>query len=156
MDTKKQKYRKFIKRSMFTGFVGGLLLVLFSYLFYIFNFIELSPKAYLLDSWSSRFLVKNWQGVVITYLLGIVMSLLIAIMYVLLFKKLFSLWLTIIFGTTLWGTVVFLWPVLFNNIPTIHNLSVNTIVSSLGLFILYGTFIGYSISFDYKQFNTID
>src|SRR5690625_1729997 len=152
----KQKYRKFVGRSILTGFLGGLFFIGFSYLFYMFNFIEISPKSYLIHSWTSSLWTNSWQGEIITLVLGAIISIFVAYMYVLLFKKILSLWLSIIFGSILWGVVTFIWPILFNNIPTAQGLDVNTIVSSLSLFILYGTFISYSISFYYKQINSLD
>lgn len=150
----KQRYRQFVGRSILTGFIGGIFFIVFSYLFYMFNFIEVSPKSYLIHTWTSQLWTNSWQGEVITFILGAIMSIFIAYVYVLLFKKVFSLWLSIIFGSILWGAVTFIWPILFNNIPAIQALNINTIVSSFCLFILYGTFIGYSISFDYKQMNS--
>jgi hypothetical protein len=61
------------------------------------------------------------------------------------------MWMGVIFGIVLWGIIFFVLEPLFPNIPAFGDLEINTLVSTACLFILYGTFIGYSISYDYHD-----
>jgi len=152
----KQKYRQLLIRTILTGFFGGLFLIIFSYFLYIFNFLEVSPKVYMIRSWTLASWTSKWQGEMATVCLAIILSIIIALLYFLLFKKILSVWLSAIYGIVLWLIVGYMFSFLSSNIPALHMLNTNTIFSSLCLFILYGTFIGYSISFDYYQTFSVD
>lgn len=147
----KQKYRQLLLRTLLIGFFGGIFIIMFSYFLYIFNFIEVSPKVYMIRSWTLASWTNKWQGEMLTICFAIFLSIVIALLYFLLFKKILSVWFSIIYGVILWLFVGYMFSFLFSNVPALHTLDTNTIFSSLCLFILYGTFIGYSISFDYYQ-----
>ena len=57
----------------------------------------------------------------------------------------------VFYGITLWMIIFFLIQPLFPNTKQILELNVDTIISTICLFILYGTFVGYSISYDYHD-----
>lgn len=59
------------------------------------------------------------------------------------------MWMGIIYGGLLWLVTFFLIQPLFPYTKQIMELSLDTIISTICLFVLYGTFIGYSISYDY-------
>lgn len=61
------------------------------------------------------------------------------------------MWISVVYGIILWGIVFYLLQPIYTNIPKLVELNTNSIVTSLCLFILYGTFIGYSISYDYHD-----
>ncbi|GGK02604.1 hypothetical protein GCM10007063_26170 [Lentibacillus kapialis] len=140
-----------LSRSLLTGFVGGLLGGFFGVVLYYFNFSEVSPKSYLLRSWLTASWVDGWLGTVLSILMIGVISLLTAFIYFILFKKVNSLWMGIAYGAALWFIVFYVIQPIFPNIPSLGDLNANTIVSTICLYILYGTFIGYSISYDYTD-----
>ncbi len=49
------------------------------------------------------------------------------------------------------GNRFYLLQPVFPNIPPLTDLNMYTIVSTICLYILYGTFVGYSISYDYND-----
>jgi len=151
LQTNKQKYVNVMLRSILVGFIGGLGFLLFSYFFNVFNFLEISPKSYLVKIWTSTSWTNSWLGVMVTISLGIILSIIAALVYFVLFKKIMSVWMGVFYGIILWLMTGYLFSLIFAHIPVLHTLSSNTVVSSLCLFILYGTFVGYSISFDYYQ-----
>jgi hypothetical protein len=63
------------------------------------------------------------------------------------------MWVGIVFGAALWGLVFFILNPMFPNLQTVFELPRNTIVTTACLYILYGVFVGYSISFDYNELN---
>jgi uncharacterized membrane protein YagU involved in acid resistance len=76
---------------------------------------------------------------------------LIAFIYYLILRKWYTIWAGVIFGLILWGVIFFVLDPLFPNIPPFTDLELDTLISTACLFVLYGTFIGYSIAFDYHD-----
>ncbi|MFD1850600.1 YqhR family membrane protein [Oceanobacillus bengalensis] len=140
-----------LARSLLTGFIGGLLWSTIAVFMYYFNFTEISPKSFLLRSWLKAEWTSGWLGDVISVILVGLLSVITALIYYGLFKKKDSMWLGVVYGIILWGIVFYLLQPIFTNVPDLLDLRINTIVSTICLFILYGTFIGYSISYDYHD-----
>ena len=140
-----------LSRSLLTGFIGGLLGGFFGVVLYFFNFSEVAPESYLLRSWLTAGWIDSWLGTVMSILMIGVISLLTAFIYFVLFKKVNSLWMGCAYGVVLWFIVFYIIQPIFPNIPPLAELNINTIVSTICLYILYGTFIGYSISYDYND-----
>ncbi|MEK4301660.1 YqhR family membrane protein [Oceanobacillus sp. FSL W8-0428] len=140
-----------LKKSMYTGFIGGVLFSLLASAMYYFNFLEVTPKYYLLTSWVSAEWTDTWLGILFTTILAGAVSLLIACLYYLILKKIKYMWVGIIYGFILWVILFILFHPIFNDIPAVMEWSMNTWVTTICLFILYGTFIGYSISYDYMD-----
>lgn len=140
-----------LKRALLTGFVGGVLSCMLTLVLHYFKIIEISPKDYLtLLKLSDKWLATIY-GTVFTIIFYGVLSIGIASIYYLLFKKKESLLMGIFYGVGLFILIIFAMPLLSSKIPHIMILSKRSITTSVCLFILYGTFIGYSISFDFKQ-----
>lgn len=138
-------------KMLLTGFVGGLLWSFFGVIMYYFNFSEVAPKTFLLRSWLTAEWTNGWLGDVISILLTGIISLAAAIVYYGIFKKINSMWMGLFYGVFLWGVIFYLLGPVFSNVPRLVSLDINTIISTVCLFILYGIFIGYSISFDYHN-----
>ncbi|WP_052401153.1 YqhR family membrane protein [Oceanobacillus jeddahense] len=140
-----------LKKSMYTGFIGGVLFSLLASAMYYFNFLEVNPKSYLLTSWVSNAWTDTWLGVLFTTILAGVVSLLVAFLYYLVFRKIKYMWVGIVYGFILWTILFLLFRPIFSDIPAVMEWSLNTWITTICLFILYGTFIGYSISYDYMD-----
>lgn len=138
-------------RSLLTGFFGGLLWSGMSVGMYYFNFIEISPKAYLLRTWTKASWTDGWIGDIVSILLVGLLSIVVALIYFALLKKIYSIWMGVVFGFSLWLIFYYGLHPLFPHIQSVTNLSSNTVISTLCVFILYGTFLGYSIAFDYND-----
>lgn len=136
-------------RSLSTGFINGLLWSTIWIIMYYFNFTEITPKAYLLRPWKSITWTNGWIGDIVSIIIIAVLSIIVASIYYMLFKRLSSIWIGVIYGCLIW---IILFMAIHPIIPytkQLSSFSKETIVTTLSLFILYGTFIGYSISFDY-------
>lgn len=136
-------------RSLMTGFIGGFIWSIFGVIMYYFNFTEVDPKKFILRPWKSVEWTSGWLGDIVTVLILAILSIVVAIVYYILFKKIHSIWMGVIFGAIIWLIIFFLIQPLFPNTKQLLDLSNETIISTICLFILYGTFIGYSISYDY-------
>ncbi|SES83082.1 Conserved membrane protein YqhR [Oceanobacillus limi] len=138
-------------RALITGFVGGLLWSFFGVINYYFNFSEVAPRSFLLRSWLRAGWTDTWLGDLVSVILVGILSIGVALIYYMIFRKINSIWIGVGFGLVLWGLVYYLFQPIFPNIPNLTNLESNTIVSSICLFILYGIFVGFSISYDYHD-----
>ncbi len=150
---KKEEPMSVMGKSIVTGFVGGVFWSALAYLAYILNFTEISPNLIL-----QPFALADWKDGVLGNIISIIIIGLIsigaALVYYAVLKRFDGMWLGIVYGGALWGLVFFILNPIFPNVETVLELSRGTIVTTLCLYILYGVFIGYSISFDYKEFNT--
>lgn len=136
-------------RSLLTGFIGGLIWSSLGVLMYYFNFSEVNPKKFILRPWKSVEWTSGWLGDIVTIILLAILSIVVAVIYYTLFKKIYSIWIGVIYGTMIWIIIFFLVQPLFPSTKQLAELSNETIISTICLFILYGAFIGYSISYDY-------
>ncbi|MEC5422278.1 YqhR family membrane protein [Virgibacillus sp. C22-A2] len=140
-----------LSRALLTGLIGGILWSIFGIVMYYFNFSEVSPKSFILRSWTTADWTNSWLGNTVTIVLVGILSILVAFIYYGLLKKINSMWVGAAFGVVLWGVIFYVLQPIFENVPLLTDLNNNTIVSTICLFILYGTFIGYSISYDYHD-----
>ncbi|MBP1969723.1 putative membrane protein YagU involved in acid resistance [Virgibacillus natechei] len=140
-----------LSRTFITGFVGGLIGSLFGIIMYYFNFSEVSPKSYVLRAWTTLEWTEGWLGDLVSIFLVGIISIAVAFIYYGILKKINSMWMGVAYGGILWGILFIVLQPIFTNVPPVMDLDINTIVSTLCLFIIYGTFIGYSISYDYHD-----
>ena len=146
-----EEFHSLFGRSLQIGFIGGLICSMFGLFLAYFNFTKVGPTSFMLRSWLDAKWTEEWLGNVISIIMIGVLSIVVAIIYYGLLKKMHSMWVGAIFGIVLWVIVFFLLQPIYPNIPPLEEIGKNTIVSTLCLFILYGTFIGYSISYDYND-----
>ncbi|GEN31124.1 uncharacterized protein YneF (UPF0154 family) [Cerasibacillus quisquiliarum] len=140
-----------INHTLTTGFFGGVFWSMIWILVYVFNFTIVSPKSFLLRSWIKAEWTETFLGDVITILMSGFISIGVALLYYLFLKKIQSILAGIFYGIVLWAIAFYILKPMFPQNPSINELPFNTIVTTLSLFIIYGIFIGYSISYDYEQ-----
>ncbi|MDM5211732.1 YqhR family membrane protein [Peribacillus sp. NJ4] len=133
------------------GFVGGAAASFAGIIAHYVNFMGFSPK-FILTSWSNMTWIDHWLGTVMTILLFGILSVGIAFIYYGLFKRMKSIFSGIFFGVVCWVLLVFVLKPMFADLPTISKMSANTIITSVCIFILYGLFVGYSISYDHQEY----
>ncbi|MFF2456567.1 YqhR family membrane protein [Peribacillus simplex] len=133
------------------GFVGGALASFIGICAHYFNFMDFSPK-FILTSWSNMTWINQWLGTVMTIILFGILSVGIAFLYYSLFKRMKSTFTGIILGVVCWALLVFVLKPMFVDLPTFSKMSVNTVITSVCIFIIYGLFIGFSISYDHQEY----
>ncbi|WP_404453378.1 YqhR family membrane protein [Oceanobacillus kapialis] len=148
---KREEPLSLLSRSAITGFVGGAFWGLLATILAYFNFTEVEPKSFVLRSWTTAAWTNGWLGTVITILILGGLSVIVAFIYHLFMRKINSMWMGVAYGAILWGVVFFVLQPIFTNIKPIQDLELETIVTTVCIFVLYGTFIGYSLSYDYHD-----
>lgn len=139
-------------RSLYMGFISGVIWSALGSMLYYLNFTKISHRSFTLESWNRASWIDTALGAVISIILIGLLSIFVAFIYFVLFKKIKSIWMGIIYGTILWGVVFYVLHPVFSNVPSIQKLEASTIISTLCLYVLYGVFIGYTISYDYAIF----
>ncbi|MCR6096682.1 hypothetical protein HXA34_08980 [Salipaludibacillus agaradhaerens] len=151
---KKNKHSKqsdsFSSTTAMIGFVGGLFWGFIGYVAYLLNFVSFGPS-FLLMPWA----LGTWKYTQTGQWIGIlfigILSIGIAFIYRALFAKVNKFWPGLVYGGILWVlTFVLLYP-LYEHAENVVKFDVNSNVTSLSLFVLYGLFIGYSISYEYHE-----
>ncbi|KAB8128457.1 hypothetical protein F9U64_16120 [Gracilibacillus oryzae] len=133
------------------GFFGGFIWSLVASITAFFNFTTVSPKTFVLRSWLQTNWTDQWLGQLISILVLSVLSILLALLYYFVFKNVQGIWIGIVIGFVLWFITFWLMDPVFTNIPAFYLLDSDTIVTTICLFIIYGVFVSYSISFAYSQ-----
>lgn len=133
--------------SMKIGFFAGLIWGLIRWLTTGLNFTKVS-QAFLLDPFvPRRWLVGfYWQAGGLA--MFILMSVLAALVYLFVLGRLKGHWPGVLFGAGWWG-IVYAWlgPII-GAVPPLKQIGWSSIVTDFCLFLLWGVFIGYSISFE--------
>lgn len=137
-------------KAAITGFVGGVFWSLLGYLAYFFHFTELSPNMLLL-SWD----IGDWKhgktgNYIAIFLIG-VLSIAVALLYYVLLRKQKSMWVGVGYGLVLWVLVFYVVNPMLPSLRPVTELERNTIITTICLYVLYGLFIGYSISFEAQE-----
>ena len=156
MSTNKKENRYHSKSTLINniltiGFVGGVLASFFGMTAHYLNFIDFSPK-FILTSWSNQSWIKAWQGFLITMILFGILSIVVAFLYYWLLKKINNMVAYMLFGVVWWLILLIAINPMFKDLPTLAKMSSDSIITSMCIFVLYGVFIGYSISYDYQEY----
>jgi hypothetical protein len=134
-------------RTAITGLFGGIFWSLLGYLCYLFSFSKIPPNV-VLDPWA----IGDWKDGTLgqfmaIFILGL-LSILVAFGYFASLRKYNKLWIGLLFGLVLWGVVFFVLNPIFPSMGPVKDFDLNTLVTTLCLFVLYGVFVGYSIAFE--------
>lgn len=146
----KEKPMTFMTMVVLTGLFGGILWSGLGYLAYVFNFTEIRPNI-VLEPWALGDWKKQWLGTVISIVAIGVLSIGVALIYYATLKKFKSILVGIGLGIGLFLLVFLVLNPLFPGMEPFLELKRNTIITSACLFILYGVFVGYSISYEYQE-----
>jgi hypothetical protein len=150
---KKGNYPKpmsIITHVFWTGLIGGIFWSLIGYLAYIFSFTDIHPHV-ILEPWALGDWKKDWLGTIISILVFGIISVGAAFLYFSALKKLNGIWPGMVYGIVIFVLVFIILNPLFPSIGPFKELSRDTLITSLCLYLLYGLFIGYSISYEYQN-----
>lgn len=152
MDQEKQGgqyYMSLAKLAMITGFVAGLLGALIGYAAHYLNFTEVNPSL-ILDVFKGHW-KEGWLGVLIASLLYGLISMGVAVIYLGLLKKKKSILWGAVYGLIIFVLVFLVLYPIFPHLERIDAYNFTTIVTEICFFILYGIFIGFSISYEFNE-----
>lgn len=148
----KEKQLSLLSMSLLTGFIGGVFWSILGYLAYVFDFTEIRPNI-ILEPWALGDWKNAWIGTVFAILFLGLVSMLVSLIYYALLKRFLNILTGIIFGIILFLIVFYVLNPIFPGMAPIGELKRDTIITSVCLYILYGVFIGYSISYEYVEQN---
>jgi hypothetical protein len=148
----KEQPMSFMTLVILTGFIGGIVFSSIAYLAYIFDFTYISPRV-ILDPWALGDWKKSWLGIVISIIFLGALSIIAALIYYVLLRKFKSMWVGIAYGLILFLLVFFVLYPIFPGIPSFNQLKLNTLITSICLYALFGLFIGYTISYEELEIN---
>jgi hypothetical protein len=146
------KLNRFIfKKALVVGLWGGIFWTLVWMFLHNFHMISAHPFIIWDKLFLGLFTFNHWYMKIIGIVLNSVLSMVLSSVYFVCFKKVKHWIMGIGYGIILWAIGALLIPiVLFNNDAFFHY-KVEKHVGLLSLLILYGLFIGYTISFDYDH-----
>lgn len=148
----REKPVSFSKKVALIGFIGGIFWSLLGYVSYLFKFTEISPNLVLI-SWA----FGDWKYGVIGNFIGIfvigLLSIGVAYVYSVTLKKINKLWPGLMFGIAMWVFVFYILNPFFPGLKSVGELELNTVITTICLYVLYGVFIGYSISYEHNELN---
>lgn len=146
---KREQPVSIIAKSVTIGFFGGILWSLIGWIASYFHFTSVSPASFLIRSWLHTEWTEYWLAELISIIGVGILSIAVALIYYFSLKKIRGLWPSIVFGLALWGIVFYVLLPIFPNVKPVQQLDSDTIVTTICLYLLYGIFIGYSISYEY-------
>lgn len=143
----REKPMSFITLVIVTGLIGGIFWSGLGYLAYVFNLTSIRPNV-ILEPWTIGDWKEGWLGTVISIVMIGGISVVPALIYYAFLRKFPSIWVGAGFGIVLFLIVFFVLNPIFPGINSFKELERNTIITSICFYILYGVFVGYSISYE--------
>lgn len=136
--------------ALYIGFYAGLIWGGLKMLENYFHFTSLSP-GFLVEPFFKHSFLMTWQGYLLGFFFFILFSIGAALIYTVLLRKIKGPWLGMVYGLAWWVLIYLLiGPVVGMNAP-IGQIDINTLVTDASLFLLWGLFIGYSISVEFTD-----
>jgi len=153
--SQREKPLSFLAMVMTIGFVGGLLWSSLAYLAYVFHFTEIRPNV-IIEPWTIGAWKEEWLGTVISIILIGIISIGAAILYYISLRKFNNMYVGIGYGVVLFFLVFFVLNPIFPGINPFTELKRMTIMTSVCIYILYGVFVGYSISYEENEIRKLE
>lgn len=139
--------------ALYVGFFAGVLWGGLKIVEQYFHLTSLSP-GFLIEPFFKHSFLSAWAG----YLLGwgsfILFSILASLIYAIVLAKAKGPWPGICYGLLWWGLIFLLIGPVSGMTEWIAYMDWNTILTDACLFVLWGLFIGYSISFEFTEERT--
>lgn len=146
MEMEKQK-DKFIGQAFVVGLIASIISIALGLFFHTFHFIPFH-----IFDWVKRYFV-SMNGLatfivygLVTFLISLV-SVCLALVYAIILRKKKHWKFGAMYGVFLWLMFYVTLPYFFKNIITLTMYEINVSITLLCFFLLYGVFVGYSISF---------
>lgn len=153
--SQREKPLSFFAMVMTIGFVGGLVWSTIAYFAYVFNFTEIRPNV-IIEPWTIGAWKEQWLGTVISIILMGLISIGAAILYYSTLRKFNNLYVGMLYGVLLFLLVFLVLNPIFPGIRPFTELPRMTIITSVCIYILYGVFVGYSISYEENEIRKIE
>ncbi|HZW67336.1 MAG TPA: YqhR family membrane protein [Pseudogracilibacillus sp.] len=144
--SKKRHYA--IINAVIVGFFGGILLAKLQLVFYYFNISKVNYEKILALFYIDGQWIEKWYGALLFIFIMGGLSILVAFVYYIICRRVKGWLMGALFGLALWVIFGSLIPTLLYEIKWTSFYKSNTNVLQVCAFLLYGIFIGYSISYN--------
>jgi hypothetical protein len=136
--------------SLYIGLFAGLIWGAVKMLEFALRFTQVVP-GFLLEPFFRHAFLVTWQGILLGYASFILFSIAAAFLYGAFLRKLKGPWPGLAYGVVWWGLIFLLIGPFTEMVPAITQLDINSFATDLSLFLLWGMFIGYSISMEFTD-----
>lgn len=141
--------RKKLQTAVITGVAASFFWGWIAYAAYYFNLSDIGPSVIAKPFVSSE-LLNRPSGHIAGILIASVISILFSLFYVIFFLRFKTFWAGIIYGILLWWLFFYMIGPGLGMTKPITKLDANTISTGIALFMLYGLFVGYSLSAEFN------
>lgn len=146
---KKQRNQKILV-ALYIGVSAGIIWGLFSLLAYYLQFTDVGTSMYAKPILNPDYVLK-WQGHFIGLAFFTIFSIIVSLIYAFLLVRFNSPWIGIAYGLVLWAIVFFPVNRLLDLTKSVKELGYNSNSIMLSIYILFGLFIGYSLSTEFND-----
>ncbi len=140
----------FMTMVFWTGLFGGIFWGLIGFIANFLSFTEIRLNVIIaslaLGDWK-----REWQGTIVSIIILGLLSVCTAYIYSAVLKKFPGFWVGIGYGMVLFFLVFIILNPFIPAMKPFSELSRDTIITSICIYILYGIFIGYSINYEYQN-----
>ncbi|PYI55072.1 hypothetical protein DLM86_11080 [Paenibacillus flagellatus] len=131
---------------LFAGLIWGAVKIGASY----FKFTRIN-SGFVAKPFFTQAYMNSTAGFWTGWLAFIAFSLVAALLYAGLFRKIRGPWMGLVYGASWWALLYLLFGPVMGMMRRIDRLDWNTIVTDFCFFLVWGLFIGYSISFEFTD-----
>lgn len=139
-----------LQRTLVTGFFGGIIWGILYLIMFLFNMVEIDHLS-ILNKWLKADWIDKWYSHLLFLFILSILSMIIALVYFYTLKNRKSWVVGAIFGLAVLFVMYYILPMLTTGFNPFLQYEKETHVAITCLFILYGVFVGYSISYDYEH-----
>lgn len=132
-------WKRKLKEAFSIGIWGALIWSFVGYIGYWLNLSKISPSHISKTFIKSEYLF-HWQGILFSLLLLVFFSIIVSLLYVFFFSHIYTPWIGIALGAVIWYGLLG-W----------RKIDMNSFATTLSIFILYGAFVGYSLSIEFSS-----
>lgn len=136
--------------SLHIGFFAGLIWGAVKLLEFAMRYTEIVP-GFLIEPFFQHAYLVTYMGLALGYASFIGFSIVAALMYGLLLRKLRGPLPGLAYGVAWWAVIYLLVGPMTQMTPSVTLLDLNSLVTDLSLFLLWGLFIGYSIAVEFND-----
>lgn len=154
MSTEKDEQQQSTNRYLFfftiaIGVIGGIFWSTVAFISYYFHFVAISP-AIILTPFAGKW-HNSWLGVFGSLVIYGGISILVSLVYYAMLRKRMSIWASLLFGFALSIIAIFILSAIYPKFQPLSRSSFDTLSTIVCLYVLYGVFIGTSISYEAQQ-----
>lgn len=144
-------HRLVFLKAITIGFFGGIIWSTLFLFMHMFKMTEVEPLFLFQFVAGERAWFSTWYAYLLLIISYGILSVFVAIIYYFLFRRRQSWVGGGIFGLMLFIIIYYILPIIINSFNPFLHFEVHSHIAILCLFILYGVFTGYSISYDYES-----